>query len=191
MGEERLSRNDFILGVNYLQKFYINNDLQESILDVWYSAFKHLERNVFFAIIKEYCANEEYPPKNPNQLLKYCTFKTGEQVWEWLENLNERYKYDNEFMSSKFFQELSQDKIAYALFKHLFHDRKNVYKNNVFEKERLDFVEIEPNLEVLRHGYDYRKKVFIDAYNRNLKSQNKVYATMIDSNSNNTKMLKG
>ena len=91
MGEERLSRDNFILGVNYLQKFYINNDLQESILDVWYSALKHLERNVFFAIIKEYCANEEYPPKNPNQLLKYCKFKTGEQVWEWLENLNERY----------------------------------------------------------------------------------------------------
>ena len=190
MGEERLSRDNFILGVNYLRKFYINNDLQESILDVWYSAFKHLERNVFFAIIKEYCANEEYAPKNPNQILKYCNFRTGEQVWGWLENLNERYKYDNEYLSNKFFQELSQDKIAYAIFKSLFHDKKNIYKNNVFEKERLDFFEIEPNLEVLQRGYDYRKKLFIDAYNKQLKEKNKVYASLIE-NKNNTKMLKG
>lgn len=190
MGEQELSRTDFILGVNYLKKYYINNDLQEGIFDVWYNALKHLERNVFFATIKEYCANEEYAPKNPNQILKYCKFKTGEQVWDWVENLNDRYKYDNEYTSGKFFQELAQDKIAYALFKRLFHDRKNVYKNNVFEKERLDFIEVEPNLEVLQNGYDYRKKVFIDAYNRNLQGQNKVYATMIESN-NNTKMLKG
>lgn len=186
MGEQELSRTDFILGVNYLKKYYINNDLQESIFDVWYNALKHLERNVFFATIKEYCANEEYAPKNPNQILKYCKFKTGEQVWDWVESLNDRYKYDNEYMSGKFYQELAQDKIAYALFKRLFHD-----KRNVFEKERLDFIEVEPNLEVLQNGYEYRKKVFIDAYNRNLKSQNKVYATMIESNSNNTKMLKG
>ena len=100
-----MTKEDFLIGINYLKNYYINSNIDTSnkgFLNVWYSAFCDFQKDNFFSIIKKYCENEENAPKNPKQLLKYAQAKNGTEVWEWLKMTNDKYPYDNEFYQNKF-----------------------------------------------------------------------------------------
>lgn len=160
----KLLKEDFLIGINYLKNYYTSNLLDtnnKEMLNVWYMEFENLDKNVFFAIIREYATKEDYAPRNPNQLLKYCKYKTGEEVWQWLKRLNDQYPYDSEYYKNKFFQELNEDLIAYDIFKEMISSSE---KNIFVEENDLALEEIIPNFKVVGFGYEYRKNYFIKNY---------------------------
>lgn len=181
---KQLTKEEFLFGLKYLKSFYLNNNIDTSnkeMLNVWYDYCKNLPKEYFLNTIKQYCSQEEFPPKTPNQLLKYCNFKNGESVWEQLVMLNDQYPYDNEYYSSKFWQDFPKDKIAYQIIKEMI----GATPYNIFDEEKTDWGEIELGLTVVV-GYEYRKKSFIEKYNF---SQQEQKILMLNDNFEEKKML--
>lgn len=180
-----MTKEDFLIGINYLKNYYINSNIDTSnkgFLNVWYSAFCDFQKDNFFSIIKKYCENEENAPKNPNQLLKYAQAKNGAEVWEWLKMTNDKYPYDNVFYQNKFYQEITQDKIAYEIFKTMASESKA----NIFvEKTDFDFEENVVGLKVIA-GYEYRKNYFVKNYNA--KSGTSIKKMLANSNDEKLKL---
>lgn len=61
-----LSANSFMTGIEMLKKCYIGwqfDTKDEMQVKLWYSAFKKTSDDQFISIVKDYIANNEYPPK--------------------------------------------------------------------------------------------------------------------------------
>lgn len=162
---EKLTKKDFLVGINYLKNYYLNNDFEinnELFLDVWYNTFSSLTKEKYFGIIKMYCAFEETTPKNPNSLLKYLRGKSGIEVWEWAKMINDQYPYDNAFYRNKFFQVITEDTLAYKILKEMIDNSEE----NIFNEEKnvADVFKAHRNGVFIVADYLYRKNHFVKNY---------------------------
>lgn len=169
-----MDRREFLMCMQYLKNNYRTFNFEfdnKEVLSVWYNNFKTFPYEKFLASILKYCNENDFPPNSPRQLLLLCEEDDGEKIWEWLELTNMKYRYDNDFTSGKFFTEISKNKLAYKIFKDRFYDRHNLFKGNIFDKEPLELEDVSINFSVLGIGYEYRKKIFVEAYERSKKAQ--------------------
>ncbi|MGN1337368.1 MAG: hypothetical protein ACI4WW_02720 [Candidatus Coprovivens sp.] len=168
--ENKLNIETFLKGINYIKGNYINwnFDIQNKIMvNVWFDRFKNLDSSVFIGLIKEYCEKNQYPPNNPQQILSLYKSddKNGKQALEWIYDLNREYPFNNEYQRPKFYQELSQDNLAYSLFKKL--EMWNLFDDNleVCNTDYISYALKENHKAFVDFGKSYIEDKFICWYN--------------------------
>ena len=164
--------NIFLQGIKHLKAYFPTWNFDINYLDtmeVWYLAFSDLTNEEYGEIIKEYCKKEQYPPISPNSILKYYTFKSSEEIFKWVENINDQYPYNNEFTRGKFYQELNKDATAYKVFKFI---EKQLGDYSFFENKTREY---ENNGLELMIGYGWIKNLFIYNYDKIKEKENPIY----------------